>query len=498
MPESKEVIYKEIEKNDIEIIIMDIDIFGISTLNTIQKVNKKYQDVMFIFYGNIVDKEYIDKLAMINCINILYKPLKDVEVKKALENAVKYFKIKEKEIKYKTKLEERCGEEKERYKDKFIMNLINNKINSEDEIKRSIEFYDLDIKENYRSLIIKVDNYQKIILTLDEFEKQVLNMKIYDMVKFVLGDRKKVVSSTNFNEIVVLLDSDEEMEDILELCEEIKEEIYKLDKTRVTIGVGRNYKDAKDMHISYREALSSLRYRFYLGHNKTIPIDYVEPMNLITYRYPIEKEEKLIYATVIGEFTYSSKLINEICESLEKLEEVKREVLQKIVMNIIISINRYATEKGLETSRIYKDFFDINRILEIETLEQFKEYLLNSIRKYCECVIKIYNETDIRIHDEVIKYVEQYYYETVDLDKIAKIVGTSKEYVNKVFIDRSKVNLNEYIESYRLTEAKKMMKETKFDDDFVAIKNGFENKKQLRKIFKDKVGVTTEEFRKTK
>lgn len=491
----KEDIYRIIENNDISLIGIDIDTFGIKTLPIIQMINRKYPNVMFIYYGKLVDKDYIDKLATINCINILYKPLNEIEVNRAFLNAVEYFCVKEKEYIYNTKLEERCLSNTSRFKDKFISNILGNKIRDEDEINRGFQYYRIKVEKEFRVMVVKIDNFNKIILTKDEFEKQVLITKIYDMIKFVLKDKTKVVSVINFNEVCIIMD-EENLEEAIDVAEKIKKEIYKLEKTRVTIGIGKCYKNSKEVSVSYKEADAALRYRFYLGYNTIIPIEYVEPKNNISYVYPMEKEEKLVHTAIVGELNYSRNLINEIYDRLKSIEYISSEVLQKIVMNIMISISRYATENGTKTTGFNKDFFKIDEVFLINNLEEFRNYLLINMRKYCEYVVKNHNEEDERVYKAILEYVSKYYYEAIDLEKIATLVGTSKNYLDKLFKDKEEVSLEDYIKKIRIDESKKMIIETKFDDDFIAIKTGFDNKKDFQMKFKNSVKQSTEEFRK--
>jgi transcriptional regulator GlxA family with amidase domain len=53
----------------------------------------------------------------------------------------------------------------------------------------------------------------------------------------------------------------------------------------------------------------------------------------------------------------------------------------------------------------------------------------------------------------------------------------------------------DYVVSVRLTEARRLLRETDFDDDMVAIKSGYDDGRHFRSVFKQYEGISTSEYR---
>ncbi len=492
---STENICKVIESNNINIVVLNIDMYELRTLSIIKDVISKFEKLRFIYYGKIGDNDYLNKISTMNCDGIAYKPLLKEDLRKVFNQLkIKLDKM-EKEKQYSLKVEERSLKYKNAFKDKFLYNLIKGKIDDEDEIFRAFQYYNIDLHNSYQVIVLKIDKFKKILLTLDEQEKNVMVIKVKDLIEFILGNEKHEVIITNFNEFTIILDTEYELDKIISLFNKVKKDIYNLNKMSVTVGIGNTYSKNTDICISFREARVALRYRFHLGYGSVIPIKYVEPNNKITYRYPIEKENKLVYVSVIGEYKHCVTLINEIFDSISSVEFFDSTLVQKIILDILISINRYLTEKNTPIYNFFEEYFKISDVVKIKNVDEGRKYLLDCFEPFCNKMIENFKKKEEEVYIAVENYIEEYYYETIDFDKAAKITGTSVEYIESIFIKRRDMTLSEYITYKRLEKAKKMIRETDKDDEYIAIKNGFSSKKEFKEIFYNKLNCTPSEYR---
>ena len=120
-------------------------------------------------------------------------------------------------------------------------------------------------------------------------------------------------------------------------------------------------------------------------------------------------------------------------------------------------------------------------------------------QKYKSSVLSESLEQELGIKLEGLMRSERLYRdEQVRLDTLAEKLGVSRNSVSQV-INKTGMNFFEYINSWRIEEAKKLLSETSKQElniIEIAYEVGFNNKVSFNKFFKKSTGLTPSEFRK--
>ena len=477
------------------LLLADIRFFGNSGVKMISDINKSYPKVKFILYGAYADGDYIRSCKEYGLIDSMYKPLKPADLTRCLDTAAEFFQQENKTFNEEQNIIKKCGEEKYLYRNIFLNNLVNGNIRNEKEVKYSLNYFDIDLDSGFTVFTLRIDHFKKLVLTLDEMEKHVLIHKMMISVNDKLRGYKFEAFVNSFNSISGIIGGYYDLYVLIDVCDQIKEEVLAKTKIRVSIGIGRTYDKPTDLYISYKEAAAALRYRFHVGYNSVIPIHFVEPLNKITYRYPIDKEERLIYTTVVGEYAYCHTLLRDLFNALRECEPLPDKLLSKIVMDILISINRYLSEKNMPMTSNFTTFFPSKDVLLLKDLDSAFSYLDGALKNFCEYILQLHIESDKKLIEDTKAYIAVKYYESFSLQKMAVNLGTTPEYLNKTFISLEGIQLFDYMVKVRLGEAKKLMRETEFEDDMVAIKIGYDDGRHFRSVFKQYENMNTNDYR---
>lgn len=488
-------IFASVRELSPQLIIADIRFFGPVSYNTIRELHDRHPDLRFVLYGTYNDGEYMKRCRDYGVLDYLFRPVKPGELNRVLHEVQRYF-LKEDE----RKKEEQTlvASYKERlflFEDIFINSVIHGQLRDDKEIRYAFHYFNIELGDSCTAFILRIDHFQKVILTIDEMEKHMLIYKLFLMIREKLRHVQSLSVISGFNTVTTILGGEHELDELLTLCEEIKNEARDRTGIRVTVGIGRTYPSPSDICISYKEANAALRYRFYVGYNAVIPIHFVEPMNNITYRYPIEREERLVYTAVIGEYALCHTLIRELFDSLRDCGPLPDKLLPKIIMDILISINRYLSEQNIPLQKQFTTFFPSKDALEIKDIDQAISYLDNAIKKFCESILAFREESNDRMFEAARSYVHDRYYESFSLPKIARYAESTPEYINKLFVDREKKSLLDYTVTVRMNEAKRLMRESELDDDMIAIKIGYEDGRHFKSVFRQRAGVSTADYR---
>lgn len=114
-------------------------------------------------------------------------------------------------------------------------------------------------------------------------------------------------------------------------------------------------------------------------------------------------------------------------------------------------------------------------------------------------VFKRYLDNDAGIKSEytqqAIDYIAQHYAEDINVRSIAAALSISESHLSKVFKDTMQATIGEYLTHYRITEACKMLQDSKNKVYEVAVRCGYNDQRYFSVIFKRIMGITPNEFR---
>ena len=380
-------IHEVIDNLKPDLLIGDIRFFGTISYKSIKDLHEEFPNIKFILYGSINDVDYLEQAVELGTLDYMTKPIKPSDLSRSLELAKEKFeKIKNDELEEKN-IYIQYNKNKDLFKHYIFDNLIHGILENEEEIKNSLNYFKVDIRSPYTILSLEISDFKQKIIDMDDEEKNLQICKVISSTEKILIGKNSFCKINSFNNILIILGEISDLSEIIKIAEEIKEEINKKYNIMINIGIGRSYNQLKDIFVSFREARSALKYKYYMSENSIIPIDYVEPYNNITFRYPIEKEQKLIHLISIGDFEKCKYILNNIFDSLRFVAPLPEKLLPQIIINILMSIIRYFKEQNNLQDINTNLFFSINDAVKIETTDEGYLYLYNIVEKFCTYII---------------------------------------------------------------------------------------------------------------
>lgn len=487
---------KALFESNAAIAIMDIKFLGNTAYTEIRRLKEERPDIFYILYGSYLDMNFISRLHEFGVSEYLSKPVKPAEFILAVQNVMKAVEKYSAKVTEETNFAQDYEKNLALFRDRFMMNLIYGNLPTESEITGAIRYFKLPIVPEYNVIVVKIDHFRKVVLAYDEKEKHLLAhkiMKILSEQSATVGNSAVIMES--FNQFSMIIGGSASSSALIALAKTISSEISMQTPVTVTIGIGNSYMKATEIHVSHKEALASLRYRYYMGFGTVIPISYAEPDNNISYRYPMDKENLLVYTAVTGEYPECENYIRDIFDALSECGDIPPALPSKIIKSILMSIRRYATELKLDIDSEISSVFPHVDIKTLISLPEARVFLSQAIKKICEIMgnqRNIKNRTAIALAKD---YIDEHYYETVNVTKIAAAAKVPQEFINKLFLSVSGKNVNDFVMSVRIDIAKKMMQETGLNDEVIAINVGFDDINQFRGVFYQQTGMITHEFR---
>ncbi|MCL2235196.1 MAG: helix-turn-helix domain-containing protein [Defluviitaleaceae bacterium] len=486
-----------IEKSKPDIIIIDIRFFALSTLRIIREVVLSKPLMKLLITGTYDDYDYLRASMEYGATDYIYKPAKAREFELALGHIVGIFEEAVARKAQDTQILDEYQRDREIFRQRFLTNLTGD-VNLElEEIKSSLRYFDINITPPFAVFVLRIDRFQTAIENLEERQKHLLIYRIFWVVNHHLNSQEAGYGFiSSFNSVTCIVHGPQNLEELLDLCHRIKDEVAERCDQSVTMGLGRLYDDLTNLRYSAKEAEGALRYRHLLGYNSIIPIDFVEPENHITYKYPAEKEDKLIFAAVVGEYDHSIKLLEEILSALEKAERLPANLLPRIVMKIVIAISRYASELGIDVEGRFREFFNFGEILALKTTDEARKLMQEALWAFSRFIDARNNENSKRMVLAAQERVNQYFFEDLKIGNIAKELGTTGEFLGRAFLQMTSVSFKEYLQTKRIAKAKEILRgEEIVSEEEVAARVGYFDARVFRSVFRRREGMLPMEFR---
>ena len=101
---------------------------------------------------------------------------------------------------------------------------------------------------------------------------------------------------------------------------------------------------------------------------------------------------------------------------------------------------------------------------------------------------------DFNLITSMTEYIKENIHQPITVNMLGKEFGTNEKKIQSLFKMTHQTTLNNYLQSYRLEQAIRLLKNKENNISDVVYAIGLKNKSYFSKIFKNKFGVTPSEF----
>ena len=101
---------------------------------------------------------------------------------------------------------------------------------------------------------------------------------------------------------------------------------------------------------------------------------------------------------------------------------------------------------------------------------------------------------DQSVSGQIQQFIHEHYMEPIGRDEVAAFVYLTPDYANRIFKNEQDISIKEYLNQYRIKQAKKMLLEGVSVSE-VAEKTGFINFSYFSTVFKKYAGCSPSEYK---
>ncbi|NEU27261.1 AraC family transcriptional regulator [Paenibacillus ottowii] len=165
--------------------------------------------------------------------------------------------------------------------------------------------------------------------------------------------------------------------------------------------------------------------------------------------------------------------------------EVEHTILSKL-RELFMDIYNLHVSKGR-----YDYILEQSRIIELKYL------LVNHFSQAADLQPEIFSEKQQKIKT-IMDFIKEHYAENISLAKTARICGYSEAYLSRMFHEYTGQTFTEYKQVLCLEKAIDLLETTNKPLTEISYEAGFPNEKSFRKAFKEVMGKTPYEYKKSK
>lgn len=210
--------------------------------------------------------------------------------------------------------------------------------------------------------------------------------------------------------------------------------------------------------------------------------------------YQISDTDKvgLVYAVKQKDYTAYSKILQKIQADVQE-KQISYEGLERLYQRIRVILEEMddAGTRNPGENTLIKEIWQYHSINDL--FKTLKEWGISKMNLSNSCAVTQKEQMVQCIRE----YIEEYYYEEITLEQLAKNYFVSSSYVSTAFREIVGSNFQEYLNEIRLTMAKKLLREKKYKIGTIAGMVGFSDQHYFSRIFRKNEGCTPKEYAET-
>jgi AraC-like DNA-binding protein len=266
---------------------------------------------------------------------------------------------------------------------------------------------------------------------------------------------------------------------------------------RFTAAAGRVVKSVQAIPESYSQAIEALEHKFVMGGDKIILFDDLRPVSNNNYYFPLEKEQQLMNSIKVGDYATAQQVVSAIFD--RNLSSVSLSVIMVkwLLIDMTSTVVKTLDELGLAgESQLLEEINPVDRMLGCENVFMMREEMSAILQVVCGYVENRKKSHNIGLRETVETYVESNYADlNLSITWLADRLNMNASYLSRFYKEQSGESLVDCINRKRITEAKRLLKDTELNMNDIAEQTGFSSSNALIRSFKRYEGITPGKYK---
>ncbi|MEE1305756.1 MAG: AraC family transcriptional regulator [Agathobacter sp.] len=476
-----------------DIAFVDIQMPGISGIQAIEEVQKRYDGIVFVIISAYDKFTYAQEAINLGVMDYITKPVSkktvlDVCVK-AMHQVEETRSRRSDDLAIREKLEIVVP----MIESSFIYNLI-----SQDEREQRQNYLNmLDIDEEYGYVIlIKFGEYKEKGKFANELGSSVRINRNYAMLREIIGDYEKcVIGPIMGNQLVLYVPVDkaaltyEERVELITRYRGLRSKLEEKIELEFFFGIS-NVRHISESDLSYKEARRCVqRGSGHIVH--AVDLHAVAPERI----YPHEFDDQFIQYGLQSDKIGIEEVIENIYHWFSGQEDIELGSIKMKLLRLLLRLEGKAIDMEILGGINDRGITNMEAVSGINNVEElFKWFKAESILLCDSIELEQRTSTD-SVVERSISYIKGHYMDNLTLDEVSQLVDVSPYYFSKLFKQTTGETFIEYLTAFRMEKAKEFLSNKKYSIKEVCGMCGYNDPNYFSRIFKKYEGKTPSEFR---
>jgi len=208
-------------------------------------------------------------------------------------------------------------------------------------------------------------------------------------------------------------------------------------------------------------------------------------------------EGEIFKAIRDGKVEQAKHMLDSLALQLFTHSKGQLEVLKGLSIEFIITMGRFATERGVKFEESFRrGMLKFKELEEADTTEKVFMWLLTIGNAYIDTLTQQSFDENEAVVKKAIAYIQEHYASPdLSIEEIAKAAYVSPTCLSRMFKRRVGFSVLEYIRNIRLEQAKLLLQHSDKNASQVAKNVGYNDRTYFCKVFKQITGVSPNEYR---
>ncbi|WP_249897476.1 AraC family transcriptional regulator [Paenibacillus sp. PK3_47] len=350
-----------------------------------------------------------------------------------------------------------------------------------------------------RVLLLQIDRLDSGRFT--EKDRDLLLFAISNIAQEVVPEGERLPPIVIRESVVILIGTRTESEEafkesVYAKATEVQASVKRYLQLQTSIGISRSFAGWPAVGRGYEEGENALKYRARLGEEVILFIEDVQPVERKEIVFPKKLEEELSEAIKSHDRQRAADTLSLMMNTLAS-EDYDHQEYQMSLVRLLMDLIRLLQDSGISHHQLKEGGDSLfEELLGMHSPRDIEEWFSSTLVLPAIGLLEERQKHQFTsISEEVKQLIAEAFDTDLTLEKCSARLNYHPQYISRVFRQETGISFTDYLAQYRLTVAKRWLKETDLTITEIAMKLKYNNPANFIRYFRKMEGITPGQYR---